>query len=283
MPSVPLVLACHDPAAATLGSSGACGCAAKVAKKGAPAVASASGHGSPSDAALLSRLSEMEELSRRKEAETKELRKVISLKDGIIRSLGGQVMAASEAVAHVVRAKDDVIRDLGTRLCRAESELQDRDQLPDADNAKARDIEPSKDPGALGPGGVDDSAINGKLGFTVLPEASDVLYHPADGGVLEARLAAFLNRRSSRMLFTRLDGAGTYLYGRLLVRCVAVEDPTTDASGGGEGVAVRLVRLGGGATTREEGRWQPLAAFVAKHEAQEHALFDRFFAGHPDS
>lgn len=224
---------------------------------------------------------------RRQEAEVQELRDVISLKDGIIRSLGGQVQAASEAVAHVVRAKDDVIRDLGSELVRARSELQDRDQVPDVEGANNGPQEPPPGKEAPGPtaaeGGKGGAANDntGVLGFTVLPTGTDqdARYVPADGSVLEYRLAAFLNSRPSRMLFTRLDAAGSYLYGRLLVRCVAVEgEPGSDPSGGREGVSVRLMRASGGAATGEEGRWQPLEDFVARHEAQEHALFDRLFA-----
>merc|ERR1712194_760658 len=77
------------------------------------------------------------------------------------------------------------------------------------------------------------------------------------------------NQRPSKVLFTRLDSNGNYLYGRLLVRCSLAEDCDTY----GHAVLVHLLY----AYESEVDccvRPVPLAAFVVQHEGIEHAHFE---------
>lgn len=68
------------------------------------------------------RLDELGETLRRREAESRELRGVISMKDDIIRTLGVH-LGAAEAAAEVVHTKDDIIRGLSLELGVAQENL----------------------------------------------------------------------------------------------------------------------------------------------------------------
>merc|ERR1712151_709930 len=57
--------------------------------------------------------------------------------------------------------------------------------------------------------------------FTVLPVNEETVYCPVEGSLVDKRVAAYSNSRRCKILFTRIDCYDNYLYGRLVVQCVA--------------------------------------------------------------
>ncbi|CAE7247363.1 unnamed protein product [Symbiodinium natans] len=125
-----------------------------------------------------------------KEAEIRELRHVIAMKDHIIRSLGEEIGSA-EVAAQVISMKDHVIRTLQEEL----------------EETKHSFWECS---GAM----VEQAAM-----FTALPVAESTAYIPVPGNLLDQRIADFSNGRRNLVMFTRLKEEGFYLFGRMLVQC----------------------------------------------------------------
>ncbi|CAK9058722.1 unnamed protein product [Durusdinium trenchii] len=115
--------------------------------------------------------------------EVRELQQIITMKDRIIRSLGGQQMQGHLiGVKEVVAMKDDIIR-------RLQSELDEQKRL-------SRGPESDGQP------------------FTA--------YVPDHGSPVDRRIADFTNHRRNLVLFSRLqseDAEDYYLYGQMLVRC----------------------------------------------------------------
>ncbi|CAJ1345302.1 unnamed protein product [Effrenium voratum] len=132
----------------------------------------------------------LQEQLKQREEEILELRQVIAMKDGIIRSLG-EKLGAAEVAGQVISMKDQVIRQL-------QAELED---IRVALEQGPRD-------GDLRP-------------FTALPIAPASVYIPSPGSSVDERIADFSNRRRNLVLFTRLEEevADLYLYGRMLVQC----------------------------------------------------------------
>jgi len=216
-------------------------------------------------------VAQLEERLSRQETEVSELRSVISTKDGIIRMLGAK-LGEAEMVKQVVQAKDQIIRELGKELSTAKPPTPKAPQpraeagpLPARAAATssplAAQLEVQAPPRELPPSGDADSQASGTKPFTVLPVGDDSVYEPCRGSVVDARIAAFTNSRRCRILFTRVDNEDHYLYGRLLVRCVA-QDGVTD------GVLVWAH------TSRQ---WLELAAFVEQHEHAEYLQLERAF------
>lgn len=120
--------------------------------------------------------------------EIHELRQVIAMKDGIIRSLG-EKLGLAETATEVISMKDEVIRQL-------QAELEDlRGSFQDGPSPNGRGMVP----------------------FTAIPIPQQA-YVPSDSTV-DRCIADFSNHRRNLILFTRLEAEGYYLYGRMLVRC----------------------------------------------------------------
>merc|ERR1712232_308234 len=102
--------------------------------------------------------------------------------------------------------------------------------------------------------------------FTVLPAdayGDDCRYHPVEGDLLDQRIAHFSNSRASRVLLTRVDTDGVYLFGRIPIRCRLSDRYVY-------GVAVSLLTGSAG----EERIELPLPVFVERWEAKEHSYFE---------
>ena len=138
---------------------------------------------------------DLKEVLLQQEAEAHELRQVIAMKDGIIRSLG-EKLGMAEAASDVICMKDEVIRQL------------------QADLEELRAQGSSKDPEVMG---VNNGTVGTAVPFTALPIPPQA-YVPCDRAV-DRCIADFSNSRRNLVLFTRLEADDYYLYGRMLVRC----------------------------------------------------------------
>lgn len=212
-------------------------------------------------AVLRAQVAELQEQLRKQEEEVQELRGVVATKDAILRSLSLEADTASR----VVQAKDDIIRGLGEELTNATSR-QHRSGVTLSSDIAA-EIQPTLpfDTCCSCPItdslGQDSTSFGGDdvRAFTVLPFSEGTLYVPDASSLVDKRIAAFLNGRRCKMLFTRTE-RDCYLYGQMLVRCFAGE---------AESVLV-YVDSGNEPLT--------LAGFVSLYEDVEHARCEHEFA-----
>eukprot|EP00933_Yihiella_yeosuensis_P013987 TRINITY_DN12715_c0_g4_i1.p1 TRINITY_DN12715_c0_g4~~TRINITY_DN12715_c0_g4_i1.p1 ORF type:complete len:338 (+),score=66.57 TRINITY_DN12715_c0_g4_i1:60-1016(+) len=204
------------------------------------------------------RVQELEELLQQMDAEARELRTVISTKDGIIRTLGAQ-LGAAERAAEVVSTKDSVIRELGFELGATKMQMLQNAASNDNDDDHFYTHSAAHAPAHTA--AVRDAP---KQLFTVAPVGNEEAEQISTDSEVDRRIVAFTNSRRSRVLFTRLENEedGFYLFGRLLVWCEA------DDSEERAGVLVHDARSGHVFT---------LEKFVDFSEATEHAYFEQIY------
>jgi len=183
--------------------------------------------------ALRRRVVRLEERLRRREVETRELRKIVAAKDAVIRDLGTSCEIA-EAAEHVLQTKDDIIRSLGasqSQVDGARHALETKDaiirQLAESGGSVATlaASDWADDPPARRA-----SNPTSTIPFSVAPVSQDdTVHHPVPNSDVDYRIACFSNSRRLKILFTRVDEHNNYIYGRLPVHCMVDDGGASEA------------------------------------------------------